>query len=56
MNSDRPVEEDDRNKAPAFLDQDMEADGDQTDQERTVPENTSHEARTSALQTWWNGH
>ena len=39
--SDRPVEEDDTNKAPAFPDQDMETDGDQTDQERTVPENTA---------------
>ena len=39
--SDQPVEEDDTNKAPAFPDQDMEADGDQTDQERTVAENTA---------------
>ena len=38
--SDEPVEADDTNKAPAFPDQDMEADGDQTDQERTVAENT----------------
>ena len=34
------MEADDTNKAPAFPDQDMEADGDQTDQERTVAENT----------------
>ena len=39
--SDQPVEADDTNKAPAFPDQDMEADGDQTDQERTVEENTA---------------
>ena len=32
--SDKPVEEDDTNKAPAFPDQDMETDGDQKDQER----------------------
>ena len=42
-NSDQPVEEDDTNKAPTFPDQDMEADGDQTDQERTVAENTAAE-------------
>ena len=35
------MEEDDTNKAPAFPDQDTEADGDQTDQERTVAENTA---------------
>ena len=40
MDSDQPVEADDTNKAPSFPDQDMEADGDQTDQERTVAENT----------------
>ena len=40
-NSDQPVEEDDTNKAPAFPDQDMETDGDQKDQERTVAENTA---------------
>ena len=34
------VEMDDTNKAPEFPDQDMEAEGDQTDQERMVPENT----------------
>ena len=34
------VEKDDTNKAPEFLDQDMETDGDQTDQERMVAENT----------------
>ena len=39
--SDQPVEEDDTNKAPTFPDQDMEADGAQTDQERTVEENTA---------------
>ena len=38
--SDQQVEEDDTNKAPTFPDQDMETDGDQTDQERTVEENT----------------
>ena len=38
--SDKPVEADDTNKAPEFPDQDMEIDGDQTDQERTVAENT----------------
>ena len=41
MASDQRVEEDDTNKAPAFPDQDMETDGDQKDQERTVPENTA---------------
>ena len=34
------VEIDDTNKAPEFPDQDMETDGDQTDQERMVAENT----------------
>ena len=38
--SDNAVEMDDRNTAPEFPDQDMEADGDQTDQERMVAENT----------------
>ena len=32
---------DTRNKAPVFPDQDMETEGEQTDQERTVPENTA---------------
>ena len=52
MNSDRPVEEDDTNKAPTFLDQDTEADGDQTDQERTVAGEHGGEqlqARTSGV-------
>ena len=35
------VETDDTNKAPEFPDQDMETDGDQTDQERMVAENTA---------------
>ena len=35
----RTVIADIRNKAPKFPDQDMEMDGEQTDQERTVPEN-----------------
>ena len=39
--SDKPVEADDTNKGPEFPDQDMETDGDQTDQERTVAENTA---------------
>ena len=39
--SDQPVEADDTNKGPEFPDQDMETDGDQTDQERTVAENTA---------------
>ena len=39
--SDNPVEKDDTNKAPEFPDQDMETDGDQTDQKRMVPENTT---------------
>ena len=47
--SDQPVEEDDTNKAPAFPDQDMEADGDQTDQERTVEENTAANADIGAV-------
>ena len=34
------VEKDDTNKAPEFPDQDMETEGEQTDQERTVEENT----------------
>ena len=34
------VEMDDTNKAPEFPDQDMETDGDQTDQEKMVAENT----------------
>ena len=38
--SDNMVEIDDTNKAPEFSDQDMETDGDQTDQERMVEENT----------------
>ena len=38
--SDNAVEIDDTNKAPEFPDQDMEMDGDQTDQERMVAENT----------------
>ena len=37
----QPVEKDDTNKAPEFPDQDMETDGDQTDQKRMVPENTT---------------
>ena len=49
--SDQPVEEDDTNKAPTFPDQDMEADGDQTDQERTVEENIEPNDGRSAL--WW---
>ena len=47
--SDQPVEEDDTNKAPAFPDQDMETDGDQTDQERTVAENTAANADIGAV-------
>ena len=43
------VEMDDRNKAPEFPDQDMKAEGDQTDQERMVPENTEAAMRQSAL-------
>ena len=35
------VEMDDTNKAPEFPDQDMETEGEQTDQERMVPENTA---------------
>ena len=38
--SDNMVEIDDTNKAPEFPDQDMEMDGDQTDQERMVAEKT----------------
>ena len=38
--SNNAVETDDRNTAPEFPDQDMEADGDQTDQGRMVAENT----------------
>ena len=34
------VEMDDRNRAPEFPDQDLEMDGDQTDQEREIAENT----------------
>ena len=41
MESDKPVEADDTNKAPEFPDRDTETDGDQTDQERTVAENTA---------------
>ena len=39
--SDNPVQADTTNKAPVFPDQDMETEGLQTDQERTVPENTA---------------
>ena len=35
------VEIDDTNRAPTFPDQDMETDGDQTDQEREIAENTA---------------
>ena len=49
MNSDQPVEEDDTNKAPTFPDQDMEIDGDQTDQERTVEENTATDTNIGAV-------
>ena len=34
------VEIDDTNRAPEFLDQDLKMDGDQTDQEREIAENT----------------
>ena len=47
--SDQPVEADDTNKAPAFPDQDMETDGDQTDQERTVEENTAADVAIGAI-------
>ena len=39
VNAARTAIADIRNKAPFFPDQDMETEGDQTDQERTVPEN-----------------
>ena len=39
------------NKPPKFPDQDTEIDGDQTDQERTVPENTAADTAIGALVT-----
>ena len=45
------VEIDDTNKAPEFPDQDMETDGDQTDQERSVLENTAAAADIGAVVT-----
>ncbi len=47
--SDKPVEEDDTNKAPAFPDQDLETDGDQTDKVRTVDENTNADEGIGAV-------